>query len=179
MNVLFSDNQNTITVNNLQAYEKMFEVLNDISYFEILDFNHKSGLIASPEKYAEKLGFEYLFSHPQLPIDKLNHALLATDDDDFLLIKLTNDAVKDFVVFIFCEMQNLHPDIIIGYLDIEKIVHEFNIDHEIINIIGDANSYVKINNYEKSGSSLDWWKWGKWDKCLHKCLKNVNGMIIE
>lgn len=177
MNVLFSDNQNTITVNNLQAYEKMFEVLNDISSFEILDFNYKSGLIASPEKYAEKLGFQFMFTHPQLPIDKLNHALLATDDDDFILIKInTYTGIKEFIAYLFCEMQNLQLDII-GYLDIEKITYEFKIDHEII--IGDGIYYVKINNAKNTGSSLDWWKWGKWDKCLHNSLKNVNGMIIE
>ena len=180
MNVLFSDHQKTIIVNNLQSYQKIFvdKVLNDICCFEILDFNHKSGLIASPEKYAEKLGFEYLFTHSQLPFDKLNQALLSTDDDDFILIKVnTHAAVKDFIVYLFCEMQNLHPDII-GYLDTEKIAYEFNIDHEII-YIGDNSYYVKINNYKKSASSLDWWKWKKWDYLINKCLKNINGTIIE
>ena len=131
------------------------------------------------EKYAEKLGFEYLFTHSQLPIDKLNHALLATDDDDFILIKVNtqHSAVKDFIVYIFCEMQNLQIDII-GYLDVEKIIYEFKIDHEII-YIGDNSYYVKINNYKKSASSLDWWKWKKWDYLINKCLKNVNGTIIE
>ena len=179
MKVLFSDNQTSIIVNDLQSYKKMFDgVLNDLCYFEILDFNHKTGLIASPEEYAEKLGFEYLFNNPQLPTDKLNQSLLSADDDDFILIKTYDcDAVKDFVVYIFCEMQNLQLDIIIGYLDIEKIIYEFKIDHEIISI-GDNGYYVKINNYKKSASSLDWWKWKKWNKCLNN-VKKFNGTIIE